>query len=47
MVIITYFDRGVKGFGENFNKPKISTVDSISRNKKYMGVYHYNGIEIT
>ena len=28
------------------NKPKISTVDSILRNKKYMGVYHYNGIEI-
>lgn len=37
-------DRGfktVKG-----NNPKISTIDSILKNKKYMGMYHYNGIEI-
>lgn len=37
-------DRGFKT--TKGNNPKISTVDSILKNKKYMGVYHYNGIEI-
>lgn len=37
-------DRGFKT--TKGNNPKISTIDSILKNKKYMGVYHYNGIEI-